>query len=1025
MQPTVEEGILICQTEGKTASIQLDTAAWHVWLTDAAGFVFRSQDGHFTARKETASNQRGGQYWRAYRRRKGRLYRFYLGKPEDVTLARCQQAARVLAGQEAEPTAGGCPPGATGVTPLLHTKLYCPPPPTTLLSRPRLLAQLSAAMEQKVTLVSAPAGFGKTTLISDWIQRDSRQKQVAWVSLDEGDNDLTRFWSYAIAALQRVVPDVGRYALDLLHVQPLSVESVLTSLINDLAALTSSVLLVLDDYHAIQAEPIHHSLAFLLRHLPPSLHVVIASRTEPPLPLALLGGRGQLVELRTADLRFTHEEAERFLVHTRGLNLARHEITLLSERTEGWATGLHMAALVLQSSPDPTGLLRSFTGSQRMIVDYLVAEVLQQQPEHIQTFLLRTSILKRLHGPLCDAVAGTTDGEARLRAFERANLFIVPLDHQQRWYRYHHVFADVLRERAQRAPGQQTDEIPALHRRAAQWYERHGLYADAVHHALAAPDYAYAADLIERLPHEMFWEGATLRQWLEALPDEMLHTRLRLGFMYAWVLARLGREALLARRLDALEATLAQLPEPASDSARADGAAPIIGDRAALYGELIALRARCAYLACDYHSSLRLGLQALEEAPRSNGILQGRIWRNLGDTYSALNDMPAARLAFGRASEINQETGVLLASLYALGLLAGIQSEQGRLGETVRTYQYARDLAARHRQDNSPGLGRATVEMGEVCYEHNQLALAEKYITEGLAQAKTLGNWSAVLDRGGAGLARVRWALGDVAGAQAALQEIHERLAMAQNHWGHARAAAWQAWLDLVCGDLAAAVRWATTQALRIADAPSYVRAQEYRTLAQVLLAQGRAREALAILERQRHDDEQGGRLRDALEVRVQHALALEAIGDTQQATTVLAQAVALGEPEGYVRTFIDAGRPLAAILRRLTNQGIAPRYVEMLLAALQPGNGESAARGGAGSDRSPSLNFPLVEPLTPREREVLDLLARGLSNQEIGARLVIAVGTVKKHIHAIYGKLDVHSRTQAVAQAQALKLFE
>src|SRR5258706_9032813 len=518
MTPTVHGETLVYRQEGQEQVLTVDTAAWFAWLETASTFSFVSEEGLFTARREQAGHKRGGWYWKAYRKQHGKLSSRYLRKSETITLARLQTVAQALAdalvetapdtdADAAVPSAQAAAPWmrSDSLTPLLATKLHRPLPRAQLVRRPQLAERLTQGVMGPLTLVSAPAGFGKTTLLAQWLAESGMP--VAWLSLEPGDNELVRFLSYLIAALQTLDPHLGAVALTLLQMpQPAAAETVLTLLTNDVGSHGrdgGDFVLVLDDYHVIDAKAVDHALTFLLEHLPPHMHLVIATREDPPLPLARLRVGGQLTEVRVTDLRFTPSEAAGFLNQGMGLTLSVEDIAALESRTEGWIAGLQLAAISLQGQQDTTSFITSFTGSHHFVMDYLVEEVLGQQSERVQTFLLRTSILDRLCGPLCDAVLMDPSGSGRetLEYIERANLFLVPLDNERRWYRYHHLFADLLRQRLQQStassPGDERDGVAELHRRASQWYEDNSLAIEAFHHAVAANDVERAERLIE------------------------------------------------------------------------------------------------------------------------------------------------------------------------------------------------------------------------------------------------------------------------------------------------------------------------------------------------------------------------------------------------------------------------------------------------------------------------------------------------------------------------------------------------
>src|SRR5256884_2165532 len=528
MTPTIQGETLVYRQDGQEQVLTVDTAAWFAWLETASTFSFVSETGRFTARREQASHKRGGWYWKAYRKQHGKLSSRYLGKSETLTLARLQTVAQTMVAaldetapdtdaEEARSPAQAAAPGmqSDALTPLLATKLHRPLPRAHLVRRPRLAARLTQGMMGPLTLVSAPAGFGKTTLLAQWLAESGMP--VAWLSLEAGDNELVRFLSYLIAAFQTLDPHLGAGALTLLQMPPpASAETVLALLTNDVGSHGrdgGDFVLVLDDYHVIDAKPIDQALTYLVEHLPPQMHLIIATREDPQLPLARLRARGHLTELRATDLRFTPSEAAGFLNQGMGLNLSAEDITALERRTEGWIAGLQLAAISLQGHEDAASFIRSFTGSHHFVLDYLVEEVLGQQDARVQMFLLRTSILNRLCSPLCDAILldSSISGQATLEYLERANLFVVPLDNERRWYRYHHLFADLLRQRLHQSGAASSGEVSELHRRASQWYEVHALEIDAFLHAAAANDVERAERLIEGRGVPLQYRGAGVR----------------------------------------------------------------------------------------------------------------------------------------------------------------------------------------------------------------------------------------------------------------------------------------------------------------------------------------------------------------------------------------------------------------------------------------------------------------------------------------------------------------------------------
>jgi LuxR family maltose regulon positive regulatory protein len=928
--------------------------------------------------------------------------------------------------------------------PLLTTKLYIPPPRPGQVPRPRLLARLDAALglHHRLILVSAPPGFGKTTLLSEWVAHlrsdaaanRSLAGRVAWVSLDPGDNALPRFMAYLIAALQTIEAGVGAGVLGALQAPgpadagpPSALEPLLTALINELAALPEPLLLVLDDYHLIEAPVIHHALTFLLDHLPPHMGLVLATRADPPLPLSRLRSRGALTELRQAELRFTPGEAAAFLNRTMGLELRAEEVTALEARTEGWIAGLQLASLALQGTlalsgdRGGTAFVEAFAGDDRYVVDYLVEEVLDRQTEAVHRFLLETSILDRLSGPLCNAVRfgpetpGSSEGanagrrgdsQALLEELERRNLFLVPLDGNRRWYRYHRLFADLLRHRLHQA---RPDRVPALHRRASRWYEDNGFLADAVEHALAAKDFERVADLIEPASWVHLSQGgaSTLLGWLDALPAALLHRRPRLDLLYAWaLLAAMELEAIEAR-LHGVERRLPAAGGPADPAGSTD-------DPDAVRGEIMAIRATLAGLRGDMPAAIELARQALDHLPAGELHLRGILADILGAAYDASGNTAAASQAYTEAAALSQAAGNPLIALIALGNLARLQETQGRLRQAAATCHQTLELAAGLQGEPPPSAGMAEAGLGKLAYEWDQLDDAARHLEVAIERGRR-GGVVELVAAGCAALAPVYQARGDPQGATALIEEAeHLVQTVGISAGSRAQVAATRVRLWLLQGDLEAAAGWAS--GLAVGDDYDPLRQVEGIALARVLLAQApgqpdRLQDALRLLEGLLRATEAQGWMGQALEILALQAIALQRAGEPERAMDVLARALSLGEPEGYVRTFLDLGAPMRELLQAAARRGIRPAYAGHLLAR-------------AAGETAPVAPSPLVEPLSDRELEVLHLIAAGLSNREVAQRLVITPGTAKWHAHNIYGKLGVHSRTQAVARARELGLL-
>jgi len=896
--------------------------------------------------------------------------------------------------------------------PLLATKLYVPPVRRGLVSRPRLIERLNAGLgrdrgfARRLTLISAPAGFGKTTLVAEWLQHikkaDNAGWAVTWLSLDEGDGDPARFFAYLIAALQRVDPAIGRTAEAMLQSpQPSPPESLLTALINDVAAAPRPFILVLDDYHLITVLSIHQQLAFLLEHQPPHMHLVIATREDPPLPLSRLRARGQMVDVRQADLRFTEQEAADFLQRAGHLQLSPADVLTLHRRTEGWIAGLQLAALSLQGSDDVSQLVRSFSGSHRYILDYLIEEVFRQQPPDVQDFLLKTSILDRFTAPLCDVVCAVgTDVAARsdsrdiLLALEQGNLFVIPLDESRRWYRYHRLFVDLLRQQL-RTAGMQ-DLVSELHRRASRWYEAEGFPADAVHHALAASDWGRAAALILDVEEAMLKRGevTTLFGWFRSLPDEEIRVRPQLCLSYSWAL-------ILTGQLEAAESYLGQAEEAARD-------AP------ALLGDIASAQAFIARARGDDRRTIELSQQALSLLPRDNLAGRSVVAVNLGIAHWSSSHLVEAERALTEASRAAQQSGNHYARLIALGFLGVVYAAQGRLRQAARLIRETIQSGGQ-----SPATALAHNQLSALLYEWNDLEAAADHSQLGIELGRRGGNVEVQLG-GYRTLARLKQAQGDAAAALEVLQEAHQ-LARESDvpPLERDRNAACHVRIALAQGDLAAATRWAE-HVTHDADASPFYPLLGL-TQARLLLAQDKKTEAAGQLAVWYETAARAGWQFGLVEVRVLQALAAST---SDEALIFLAEALALADPEGFVRTFVDKGEPMAALLREAAARGIAPVYVAKLLAAFE-GQAEGERRMPAPS-RPALVPRPssLVEPLTERELEVLQLLVEGQMYREIAQALCISINTVKTHLRNVYGKLGVHNRREAIVQAKELDLL-
>lgn len=875
--------------------------------------------------------------------------------------------------------------------PLLTTKLYIPPIRAELVSRPRLIERLNAGLDRKLTLISAPAGFGKTTLLSEWIRCSEPRTRFAWISLDKGDNDPVRFWDYFVAALGGLQAGLGENALALLHSpQPPPIETVLTPLINEIAAIPTDFALVLDDYHIVESQPIHDALTFLLDHLPPQTHLVIATRADPSLPLPRLRGRGEMIEIRADDLRFTPDEAATFLNQMLGLGLSEEHIAALEARTEGWIVGLRMAALSMRGQSDIPGFIAAFTGSHRYILDYLVEEVLQQQAADVQNFLLKTSVLDRLTASLCNAVTGRDDSHDVLLAVEHANLFIVPLDESQQWYRYEHLFTNLLRHRLDMTSGSR--HVALLHARASQWYETNGFPADAVHHAIAAHDWERAATLIQSVSESFLKRGEviTLLSWLQALPGNVLRSHHQLSQDYSWAL-------ILTGQIDTAESYLGQAEQAAQDDS-------------ALLGEIMAMQAYIARTRGDVLHTIELSERALSLLPKDNPETRCIVAMNLGIAHWHSGHLTEAEQALTEANRTAQQSGNHYARLTALSFLGTIRAARGELHQAAELYQQAIRLA-----EQSPAVALAHILLSALLYEWNDLEAAADHLQRGIELSQRSGNLE-VQSGGYRTLARIKQAQGDTSTALDTLQKAHQlvsdnRLPQLER----ARSAACHVQVALAQGDLATALRWAD-QVSGDADASPFHPRLDL-TQARLLIAQGEkeaaAEQLEASYERAVGVDWQYG----VVETRALQALAAPT---PAAALAFLADALKLAQPEGYIRTFVDKGEAMAELLRQASSQGIAPDYAAKLMAAFE------AESEGRRPREVPALSpaQPVIEPLSERELEVLRLVAAGLSNRGIANRLTISVGTAKTHVHNIISKLNVRGRTEAVARARDLDLI-
>jgi ATP/maltotriose-dependent transcriptional regulator MalT len=923
---------------------------------------------------------------------------------------------------------------------LIRSKLRLPFTRSALVPRLRLQEQIAQGLRGPLTLIAAPAGFGKTTLVASCIARCDLP--VAWLSLDERDNQAERFLTYLVAALHGVDYRIGTDATQLVGgMQPAPPEAVLTSLVNDLDALHGKVALVLDDYHVIRSQAVHEAVAFLLAHCPQSFHLAIATRSDPPLPLARLRARGQMVELRAADLGFTEHEAAQFLNDVMGLGLDAGSVAALEERTEGWVAGLQMAALSMRGRTDVLAFIQAFSGTNRYILDYLLEEVLANQPPEIQRFLLHTSILDRLAAPLCDAVLDNgkgpecqredrwtgTGSRAASRAssilgyLERANLFLVPLDEERTWYRYHHLFADLLYARLQDTCKRQ--DITGLHARAAQWYEQNGWTYRAIRHASLTSDDAWVERLIEQNYMEMFQrrDSSAIRSWTGELDPERIYRRPRLCIYEATSRSWLGQ-------LDTADLFL----DRAEDGIRQEAATP---ETEAMRGHLAYVRSRVTAMRGDVGRAIDLCLAAREKTPASNQALLGGIGVMLGYGYFLSGDFVHAVQTLDETIQSGITASAINSTAGAYCVLARLHAVQGRLHRSFEVYQKAAAFARKMGDRDLGAQGVVDVGMADVRCEWNDLDAALVQLQHGLA---LLPMWAKADDIAltYVTLARIHLAKANKRDARKAIEKAIQ-LVKARGLFSEARDAvrAAQVKLWLAQGELQAAARWAASQVARSTpdDRSGFENELALVTQARVSVALNRSREALTLLSHLEDAAQSAGRMGRVLEILLLKALAMRETGDTEHAIAALTQCLRLAEPEGYARIFLDEGRPMQMLLAQwLARAGAGPLrdYAVHLVSQF-----DAAPRGDATVQEavSPASHVArpaepggqaLVEPLSQREMEVLHLMSLGKTNKAIARQLIIAPGTVKAHAASIYRKLDVANRTEAVARARHLGIL-
>jgi len=895
--------------------------------------------------------------------------------------------------------------------PLLSTKFHIPKTHPHHVARPRLIARLNEGLECKLILISAPVGFGKTTLLSEWINLSAFKHPVAWLSLDERDNDPVRFYKYVVAALSSLAADNFNNSLLTTDSAQSSFGDLLTALINTIAAdMPFDFVFVIDDYHVITSQPVNHALAYILNHMPPQMHLIISTRIDPQMPLAQLRARGQLLELRSSDLRFTINEEIDFLDHIMGVNLCAEEISELDSRIEGWIAGLQLAALSLRDQEDTLSFIQSFTGSHRYIGDYLADQVLVQQPPDIQSFLLQTSILERFTSSLCDSVTGQGESPLILGQLETCNLFIIPLDDERRWYRYHHLFADLLETRLEES---HPELVTILHSRAAEWFEQNGFLTEAVNHALKGEDNNRSLRLIlqNAFPMLMRGEDITLSAWINCLPSDYLTHQPWLLIYDAWAMVAMGHVNRAERRIQEAEKILDNC---SPEGEKSECILIEQADRQSMLSYTAYLHSRLANLSADVSSALQYARQAKVLLPKNDVVMGCIIAYHLGSIYYNKNDLENAGKAFADAVELGKAADNIYVIGRSLSALAKLRKLQGRLHDAYLLYNHAAQIGNERSCPQFHIRGNIYIGFGDLLCEWNDLETASRYLKEGIECAKRWVNPSA-LAYGYASLARVLLAKGEMEEASATLklaQHLLETHKVYPEMTSIVRAAWVRFWLAM--NDWSAIQHWLRKQKIHERATLGFINELDYMSSARVCIAQGNSDRALELLDDLVKVVEAGGRVGRLIEILTLKALAFQGTGKISSAFTALENALTLAEPEGYARIFLDEGSPMAELLLRGFEYRTwrDPRltaFVKLLLSdfGLQPIE-KSSAFGS----------------LSMREKEVLQLVAGGASNKEIAQSLSVTVSTVKAHLRNINAKLEVNSRTQAVARARSLHMI-
>ena len=1007
-------------------SVMPDTPGWFAWLEGVSSFSFQRATGAVsTLRKERV--QRGGAYWYAYQRRDGRMTKRYLGRDSDLTLARLEADppandryvtntdGRTARGRQTRQTKTRNV-GASE-TPLLATRMLMPRTPARMVSRTHVDARLQRGMERPLTLLTAPPGFGKTTALAAWARQ--AEAPVAWVSLDSGDNEPGQFWAYVLAALEQASPGVTDGALAMLRsMQAPPLPVILRALLNALVAAPMDIALALDDYHRITEPAIHESLASLLDHPPARLHLYLASRSEPPLPLARLRARDAVNELHSDDLRFRLDEVAEFLSEVMATPLPFEDVLALAERSDGWVAGLQLAGLSLQQHPDPAAFVASFSGSNRHVMQYLGEEALAAQPPDVRAFLLRTALLDRMCAPLCDALTGQSDGRAMLERLARANLFVVALDDEGRWYRYYHLFADLLRHHLrEEAP----ETLPDLHRRAAHWLESDGQTAEAIAHLLAIPDAEAAADLMERMADDLMRHGdiTALIGTLDRLPRDTLASRPALNLSLAEALYARGQLADSEAHITAAERVVAGLSPTTEDDQRR---------QRMLAGRVACDRAVLASMRGEADAAIASAQMAIDNLADDDSMHRAGAYITVGHAQRLKGDLLAADAAYAQAARLSNMAGSPFLAALAIDMRTLVAMAQGQLHLVASLSRQIISMAESQGEGARSLAGNAWATLGWRLYEWNDLDSAEEAYHKALALGE---QWGDIEDQvnGRLWLSMVYQARGEPEEARASLQHASRLLETVEQEgqsfpWLPPLVGATSVRIAIAQGNVAEAERL-MADLHRDHGANVAIRPLVELTNARVSLAQGAAADARTQLDTLLPNIIASGQTAYEIDMRMLLALAWQQQGETTRALESLARAIIQAMPEGYIRLFLDEGAPMLALLRRLREEpdvraDVAGYCTKLLVMA-----------GVESMDEYPAANQrrgthpELMEPLSAREMEVLSLLAEGYSNQEIAGELVVALSTVKTHVHHLYAKLQAPDRLRAVTRARKLGLLE